>query len=104
MDDLPDMVFVINGADYAVPPRLWTQRIPAKKGEDPEKMCISAILPGPTTPEKGMILGDAFMRQWYTAYERDAEGGNARVGFALSGKGPEVPAASLKAVAPPPAT
>ena len=101
VDDLPDMVFVINGTDYAVPPRLWTQRIPAKKGEDPEKMCISAILPGPTTPEKGMILGDAFMRQWYTAYERDAEG-NARVGFALSAKGPDVPAASLAAVAPPP--
>jgi hypothetical protein len=94
------MVFVINGVDYAVPPRLWTQKIPAKKGEDPELMCISAILPGPTTPEKGMILGDAFMRQWYTAYERDAEG-NARVGFARSAQGAEVDAASLKRVAPP---
>ena len=98
------MVFVINGTDYALPPRLWTQQIPAKKGEDPEKMCISAILPGPTTPEKGMILGDAFMRHWYTAYERDAEGGGARVGFARSAQGPEVSAASLAAVAPPKAT
>lgn len=104
VDDLPDMVFTINGVDYAVPPRLWTQRIPARKGEDPEKMCISAILPGPTTAEKGIILGDAFMRQWYTVYEKGGsgeDGKGARIGFARSAKGEDVPEAALKAVAPP---
>ena len=67
------------------------QQTPAAAGEDPDGLCISGILPGPTSEDKGVVLGDSFMRAWYTLFvlgEGGAGAGNgtARVGFAKSAK------------------
>lgn len=83
-------VFNIAGVDYAVPPRLWVQQIPAAAGEDPDGLCISGIIPGPTSSDKGVVLGDSFMRAWYTLFVLgeggNAGGGTAKIGFAKSGR------------------
>ena len=79
----------------AVPPRLWVQQIPAAPGDDPDKLCISGIIPGPTSEDKGVVLGDSFMRAWYTLFVLgEGPGGlgvgagnaTARIGFARSAK------------------
>ena len=84
-------VFNIAGVDYAVPPRLWVQQIPAAAGEDPDGLCISGIIPGPTSAGKGVVLGDSFMRAWYTLFVLgeggNAGGGTAKIGFAKSVRG-----------------
>ena len=87
VDSLPDLVFVLGGVPFALPPRLWVQQIPATGGEDPALMCVSAIIPGPTNKERGVVLGDAFLRAWYSVYEVDGPPGaetRARVGLARS--------------------
>lgn len=83
-------VFNIAGVDYAVPPRLWVQQIPPGPGDDPDTLCISGIIPGPTSADKGVVLGDSFMRAWYTLFvlgeNGSATNGTARIGFAKSAK------------------
>lgn len=105
VDALPDLVFVLGGSPFALPPRLWVQQIPATGGEDPALMCVSAIIPGPTNKERGVVLGDAFLRAWYSVYEVDGPPGaetGARVGLARSAAVP-TPAGKEVVRAEPPA-
>ncbi len=95
VDDLPDLVFSLGGRPFALPARLWVQQIPATGGEDPALMCVSAIIPGPTNKERGVVLGDAFLRAWYSVYEVEGPPGaetGARVGLARSAAVPTPPA------------
>ena len=58
-------------------------------------MCVSAIIPGPTNKERGVVLGDAFLRAWYSVYEVEGPPGaetGARVGLARSAAVPTPPA------------
>jgi len=87
VDALPDLAFTLGGATFELPARLWIQQIPATGGEDPALMCVSAIIPGPTNKERGVVLGNAFLRAWYSVYEVDGPPGaetGGRVGLARS--------------------
>ena len=48
--------------------------------DDPDSMCISAIIPGGNSTT--IILGDNFLRAFYTVYSHDPGSGRARVGIA----------------------
>lgn len=76
---LPDITFVLGGRPYAVPARLWTQQIP-KPGSGGGVACISGIIPGGDA--NSIILGDNFLRAWYTAYRYDKSAHTAFVGLA----------------------
>ena len=76
---LPDITFVLGGRPYAVPARLWTQQIP-KPGNGGGVACISGIIPGGDA--NSIILGDNFLRAWYTAYRYDKSAHTAFVGLA----------------------
>lgn len=56
------------------------QMKPVDETDDPEQMCISAIIPGGNSTT--IILGDNFLRAFYTAYMHDPKTGAARVGIA----------------------
>ena len=75
---LPDIGFTLGGTTYTVPPRLWTQQVPNPAGG---VNCISGIIPGGDS--NSIILGDNFLRAWYTAYKYDRATHTASVGFAL---------------------
>lgn len=101
---LPDITFVLGGRPYAVPARLWTQQIPKPGGSG--VACISGIIPGGDS--NSIILGDNFLRAWYTAYRYDKSAHTAFVGLAkptdikLSLPGDDaVGGAGVKAVATP---
>jgi hypothetical protein len=49
---------------------------------DGTNQCISAIIPGGDTDS--VILGDNFMRSWYTVYTYDLQSRTAYVGYAQS--------------------
>ena len=76
---LPDITFILGGRPYAVPARLWTQQIP-KPGNGGGVACISGIIPGGDA--NSIILGDNFLRAWYTAYRYDKSAHTAFVGLA----------------------
>jgi cathepsin E len=75
---LPDIGFTLGGTTYTIPPRLWTQQVPNPAGGI---NCISGIIPGGDS--NSIILGDNFLRAWYTAYKYDRATHTASVGFAL---------------------
>jgi cathepsin E len=75
---LPDIGFTLGGTTYTIPPRLWTQQVPNPAGGI---NCISGIIPGGDS--NSIILGDNFLRAWYTAYKYDRVTHTASVGFAL---------------------
>ncbi|XP_035517617.1 pepsin A-like [Morone saxatilis] len=63
-NQLPDVVFNINGYSFALPPSSYVMK--SASG------CTTGFAPGP------WILGEVFMRQFYTVFDI----GNNRVGFA----------------------
>ena len=79
VSSLPDITFILGGRPYAVPARLWTQQIP-KPGNGGGVACISGIIPGGDA--NSIILGDNFLRAWYTAYRYDKSAHTAFVGIA----------------------
>lgn len=79
VSSLPDITFILGGRPYAVPARLWTQQIP-KPGNGGGVTCISGIIPGGDA--NSIILGDNFLRAWYTAYRYDKSAHTAFVGLA----------------------
>ncbi len=52
----------------------------ADSTDDPNDMCISSIIPGGNSTT--IILGDNFLRAFYTAYSHDSKTGTAKVGIA----------------------
>lgn len=55
-------------------------QVPNSDGES--YSCISGIIPGGDASQ--IILGDNFLRAWYTVYKYDTSTKNAYVGFARS--------------------
>ena len=80
VSSLPDITFVLGGRPYAVPARLWTQQIPKPGSTNGGVACISGIIPGGDA--NSIILGDNFLRAWYTAYRYDKSAHTAFVGLA----------------------
>lgn len=82
VSSLPDITFILGGRPYAVPARLWTQQIPkpGANGANAGVACISGIIPGGDA--NSIILGDNFLRAWYTAYRYDKSAHTAFVGLA----------------------
>ncbi|CAL5227424.1 g10385 [Coccomyxa viridis] len=76
---LPDIAFVVGGQTYTLPPVQWTQSIQGSSGGTTGN-CISAIIPGGDS--HSVILGDNFMRAWYTVYTYDISSKTAYVGIA----------------------
>ncbi|XP_072419849.1 gastricsin-like [Chiloscyllium punctatum] len=72
--NLPSMTFVINGVDLTIPASAYIQQ---SYGQ-----CLVAFeptyLPAPTRSGPFWILGDVFLREFYSIYDR----GNNRMGFA----------------------
>lgn len=70
--ELPDLTFVLNGKDFAISAADYILEI--------QGSCISALMgmdfPEPVGPL--IILGDAFLRRWYSVYDM----GEATVGLA----------------------
>lgn len=71
VDKIPDMTFTIDGKDYTVP---GSKVVIQSTG-----MCLFAMM-GMDFPEPGpkWILGDVFMREYYTVFDYE----NEQVGFA----------------------
>ncbi len=54
----------------------------AQLPEDSPQYCISAVIGGGSQPY--LVLGDPFMRAFYSVFTTDSSGQNAKVGLALS--------------------
>jgi len=71
---LPDLTFTLSGKDFTIGPSDYVLEV--------QGSCISSIfgmdIPAPAGPLA--ILGDAFLRKWYSIYDL----GNNSVGLALS--------------------
>jgi len=75
-DVLPDLTFTLNGNDFAISAHDYILEV--------QGSCISALMgmdfPEPVGPL--VILGDAFLRRWYSVYDL----GEAKVGLARATK------------------
>ncbi|XP_014291624.1 cathepsin D [Halyomorpha halys] len=69
---LPGLVFTINGKDYDLDAEDYVLKFPTRFGTT----CISSLV-GIDLPEKTWILGDAFMKRFYTVFDQEKD----RVGF-----------------------
>ncbi|CAL8466769.1 g6305 [Coccomyxa elongata] len=81
LSSLPNIAFVIDGKTYSMPPVQWTQSMQGSTGGATDQ-CISAIIPG--GDDNSVILGDNFMRSWYTVYTYDIKTRTAYVGLAAA--------------------
>ena len=77
VDSLPPLVFRIAGNDFELGPSDYIMQTPG--------VCFSVFMAIDIPPPAGplFIIGDAFLRAWYTVYDM----GNHRVGFAKSVRG-----------------
>lgn len=77
IEDLPDVIFTIDGYDYTLTYKDYVIQVES----DGITECISGLM-GSTFPPtfKYFILGDAFMRKYYSYFDEN----NDRVGFALA--------------------
>lgn len=71
-----DLNFVINGIDYVLTPDEYF----LKYAYDDKVYCVPLIWPSDDNSGVDIILGDTFLRKYYTHYDM----GNQRVGFARS--------------------
>ena len=71
VDNVPDVIFAIDGVDYSIPGK---DTIIQASG-----ICLFAFM-GMDLPEGApkWILGDVFMRKYYTVFDKGSE----RIGFA----------------------
>jgi len=78
IDKIPDVVFTIAGKDYTIPG--------AKTVMQAQGVCLFAFM-GVDFPSPGpkWILGDVFMREYYTVFNYDEQ----KIGFAKAKKGME---------------
>ncbi|XP_078512428.1 pepsin A-like [Lissotriton helveticus] len=70
ISDLPDLYFTINGKPFNVPARAYIN----------QKTCTANFIVTPSNMPELWILGDVFMRGYYTVFDR----ANNNVGFATS--------------------
>jgi len=75
-DSLPDLTFRLSGLDFSITPYDYILEV--------QGSCISTITPMDIPPPAGplAILGDAFLRKWYSVYDL----GNNKVGLAKAKK------------------
>mmetsp|Transcript_30672 Transcript_30672/g.37955 ORF Transcript_30672/g.37955 Transcript_30672/m.37955 type:complete len:350 (+) Transcript_30672:379-1428(+) len=76
----PDLVYVIRGVEYRVPPHHWIDRT-VSKADSTQGTCKSNVKSLDTEYEgieEMFILGDAFMQLFYTIHDAEHD----RVGFA----------------------
>ncbi|CAH1401432.1 unnamed protein product [Nezara viridula] len=72
VEHLPSLIFTINGIDYDLDGEDYVLRFPTRFGTT----CISTLV-GMDLPEKTWVLGDAFMKRFYTVFDQE----NGRVAF-----------------------
>jgi cathepsin D len=74
---LPKIDFVIGGHTFSMTGEHYVRQVSHSDGT----VCLSSFLPLDVPGHKGLIiLGDAFLRNFYTRYDRDGD----RVGFAAA--------------------
>ncbi|CAL5221878.1 g4141 [Coccomyxa viridis] len=78
VSSLPSITFTLDGADYPLSPQEYILQIP----EDDPVLCISGILGG--AGQDFIVLGDTFLRKYYSIYAANLDGTNARVGLGLA--------------------
>ncbi|BDA43815.1 Cathepsin E [Coccomyxa sp. Obi] len=75
---LPPLTFTIDGADYTLTPQQYVLELP----EDAPDYCVSAVIGGGT--QQYLVLGDSFLRAFYSVFSISSAGQNPSVGLAPS--------------------